>query len=136
MKKTLLYCNYWVGSHSFWEQYIAFLKHLFNTILTMPPQERNAYFSNTLYFNRNEPFFPFIFERLFSTYIRWNKKIKALNYPYILQEVYRTRMAPIEQKMFSSTHTLFEKYEHSNPDFIRELVTQWRSFMFGLQPEQ
>ncbi|KTD53532.1 Rhamnan synthesis protein F [Legionella santicrucis] len=73
------YCNYWVGNELFWEKYMAFTLPIYYYILYESP----LYLRNTLLKKRadkkiNAPYFPFIFERLFSTLLVVDPSIKYI----------------------------------------------------------
>ena len=79
---TLLYCNFWVGNAKFWREYMNFALPIFEEICKMPKNERKKYFVNAPHF-KYAPYFAFLFERLFSTLLIYNKnKIAALAYPH------------------------------------------------------
>lgn len=80
--RTLLYCNYWAGNSRFWREYISYVKPLFACSTNAHrPRDKNPYFRMTKYHLKPAPFFPFIFERLFSTFLLANDSVKAC--PYI-----------------------------------------------------
>ncbi|MDF1761449.1 MAG: hypothetical protein P1U40_13030 [Coxiellaceae bacterium] len=81
-RKNTLYCNYWVGSQAFWQQFIPFLQKCHDAIYTHLGDE-----DRTLLFKRADPvidanYFPFIFERLFSTFLVLNPDIKSKSFSY------------------------------------------------------
>jgi hypothetical protein len=81
--ETLLFCNFWVGNTTFWQRYIAFLDPLFRAALSGDNGNgQNRFFEVTRHRKRPTPFFPFIFERLFSTFLLHNPDIRALPYEY------------------------------------------------------
>lgn len=94
-----VYCNYWLGSKKFFDEFIAFIKKLDNAIEAMPSNEKEQYFKETTYFRTTAIFYPFIFERLISLYLLMNKKIKAA--PYIYQQ---------NSVIFSDTKRLHRKF--------------------------
>jgi len=57
------YCNYWVANKRFWDEYVEFIRPIWNRILT----DREVQASADP--NINAPYTPFIFERLFSTFL-------------------------------------------------------------------
>lgn len=71
---TLLYCNYWVGNKIFWNEYINFIKPLYNYIKHNMTAEETYFLSKKAAKYRNANYFPFIFERMFSTFLVTNKK--------------------------------------------------------------
>ncbi|WP_058498349.1 rhamnan synthesis F family protein [Legionella gratiana] len=73
------YCNYWVGNESFWAKYMAFTLPIYYYILYESP----LYLRNIILKKRaderiNAPYFPFIFERLFSTLLVVDPSIKFI----------------------------------------------------------
>jgi len=76
--------SYFVASAKFWADYLQFLNSIKNTI-DNNDHLKSLVYTKTLYNDRNDQysFFPFIVERLFSTFLILNKnKYKILNYPY------------------------------------------------------
>lgn len=73
------YCNYWVGNKKFWDEYISFLTPLWTALernnLNLP-QALGASADP----NINAPYAPFIFERLFSTFLA-SRKFKTISMP-------------------------------------------------------
>jgi hypothetical protein len=76
---TLLYCNYWVGTSAFWAEFMGFLMPLLKAVSTMSATERLKIFSNPNSTTRS-PYYPFIFERMFSTFLSQRSDIRALAY--------------------------------------------------------
>ena len=67
--ETLAYCNYWVANADFWERYMGFLQPLYHYIgndLTVEEQRFMDHRADSLI---DAHYFPFIFERMFSTYL-------------------------------------------------------------------
>lgn len=78
------YCNYWVGNKKFWDEYIGFLTPLWSALEqsvsgqsspSLPPELGALADANI-----NAPYAPFIFERLFSTFLA-SKKFKTISMP-------------------------------------------------------
>jgi hypothetical protein len=100
-QNTLLYCNYWVGNAYFWEQYISFLHKLFLCITKeMPPVERQHYFEQTRHYGSTCWLFPFIFERLFSTYLLTHVGIKYLAYKHTPEEIHQACINEYERELY------------------------------------
>ncbi len=85
---TLCYCNFWVGAQEFWEQYMAFVRPLYYLAIEQYDQ-RDGAFAPTTYKDREYPFFPFVFERLFSTFLLLNPHIRACPYVYTRTQILR-----------------------------------------------
>ncbi len=69
---TVLFCNYWVGNSDFWNQYIDFVTPLYNYISNDITIEEKAFLTQRAARFRNVNYFPFIFERMFSTFLVFN----------------------------------------------------------------
>lgn len=62
----VVYCNFWVGSTAFFEAYLAFIKAAADFMLSQP----HIFMRETIHNGTNHlPFFPFILERLFTTFM-------------------------------------------------------------------
>ncbi len=80
--KTTLYCNFWAGAGKFWQQYLPFLQQCYDTINTkLSDSDRELLFTRADK-NIDASYFPFIFERLFSTFLCLHPEIKACPYKY------------------------------------------------------
>lgn len=66
------YCNYWIANKSFWEKYIAFLRPIWDTVNSSNSEVVQTLSKPADQFI-NAPYLPFIFERLFSTFLTINK---------------------------------------------------------------
>jgi hypothetical protein len=85
---SLLYCNYWVGNTTFWDTYMSFIQPLLSCCTNWDKNEGpNPYFGPTMYEGRREPFFPFIFERLFSTLLLINEDIAVCPFSRTFEEI-------------------------------------------------
>jgi len=85
---TLLYCNYWVGNEKFWDTYIGFIQPLFSCCRNWDENEGpNPYFRLTMYEGEEVPFFPFVFERLFSTLLLFDNNIAACPFTRSFEEL-------------------------------------------------
>ncbi|WP_144108550.1 hypothetical protein [Paraburkholderia sp. BCC1886] len=79
---TLCYCNFWIGSQSFWENYVGqvlvpianFLETQSNTAAARAVLEPTVH-------SDDAPFLPFVAERLFSTFLTLNSAVKVAAYP-------------------------------------------------------
>lgn len=112
---SLLYCNYWVGSHAFWESYIPFLRSLFNTIENeMPPEKRALFFNETEHDGGYAPLFPFIFERLFSTYLLLNPSIKHKGYKHTPEEIRNACINEQEKRIYNTFNQVIDRLDVEN----------------------
>jgi len=73
-----LYSNFWVGTKRFWEGYMTFLIPIAEKMIEcdMP------YFKDTTYYRGPTPFFPFIVERFFTTFLLRHSEYNMMDYVY------------------------------------------------------
>lgn len=84
---TSAYCNYWVGTQKFWDTYMGFSEPIYDYIMNQAPSQiRNKIFERADKIIEAS-YFPFIFERIFSTLLYTNKNIKACRYEYSFDEL-------------------------------------------------
>lgn len=108
---TTVYCNYWVASKVFFDDFIAVLRSLDNAIDTMPDEQKSKYFSETTY-RTQASFYPFIFERIICSYLLKNPQFNSC--PYVYQNPFRgyNKMRAIEKAFYFSTdRAYFDKWE-------------------------
>jgi hypothetical protein len=86
---TLLYSNYWVGNERFWHGFMALNLRLLDTVERLPPSVRQRYFMQDPNYPDPVPLLPFIFERLFSTFLLMDPTIRGLPYPHSRHEILR-----------------------------------------------
>ena len=79
---TLCYCNFWVGTESFWENYVGKVLLPIATFLEThsSSEAARAVLEPTVH-SDDAPFLPFIAERLFSTYLSLNTGLNIAAYP-------------------------------------------------------
>jgi hypothetical protein len=78
---TGAYCNFWVGNKYFLEKYYEFTMKIFDSIQKIDSVQKKVLFQEKADDIIKAPYFPFIFERLFSTLLELDKSIKYLNFP-------------------------------------------------------
>jgi len=79
---TLCYCNFWVGSQSFWENYVGKVLEPIATFLeTQSDTEAARGVLEPTIHSDDAPFLPFVAERLFSTYLSLHRDVKVAAYP-------------------------------------------------------
>lgn len=96
----LAYCNYWVGNKKFWDSYIDFLTPIWSQIT-----KNSGQLAKELELladpNIKAPYLPFIFERLFSTYLTISPHL-SLSLPIAQdmskQSKYLSTFAPLFKK--------------------------------------
>jgi mRNA-degrading endonuclease YafQ of YafQ-DinJ toxin-antitoxin module len=130
---TTCYCSYFVGTTKFWKDYLDFLAKVTKELDNLP-EELYTKFSQSANYKRDKDLnlFPFLVERLFSTFLLLNKyKTHALSYDY---SVYSNQMGEFTNVLqaLSNLKTLTLKYNS------HEIFAQWndiRSFILKSQPQ-
>ncbi|MGO9119988.1 MAG: hypothetical protein ACLQPD_20540 [Desulfomonilaceae bacterium] len=112
---TLAYCNYWVGNSKFWNTYMGFVTPLVETIeQRMAPEERARYFAATDYVKhpvKEAPMFPFIFERMFSTFLLVNETMSSCPYPHTRKEIWRACRYEGERKIVEHFSDIIDEWD-------------------------
>lgn len=80
-KSTLLYSNYWVANERFWGKFMSFISKFTDAIESLEEKEKNDFFATAPHY-AHATYYPFIFERMFSTFLNIDKSFKCLPYPY------------------------------------------------------
>jgi hypothetical protein len=83
-KNTLLFSNFWAGTPDFWDQFMPFVD-----LISTHAEKLPGISERTFYFGQNASYWPFLFERLFTTFLvmRPDIKVRYIKYetPHILQ---------------------------------------------------
>ena len=82
MTDSVCYCSYFVATKTFWLEYIAFVNDIKEKLEALTGDNAKIYHGSANYFrDSNLNMFPFIIERLFSTFLHI-KKYKIYSQPY------------------------------------------------------
>lgn len=95
-----VYCNYWLASKKFFDDFIVFIKKLDKAIDGMPDDEKEQYFKETNYFRTTTIFYPFIFERMISLFLLINNKYKVLPYIYPSNSLIHQNLKRVHRKFY------------------------------------
>lgn len=127
------YCSYFVGKQHFWVDYLDFLEKVIKELDNLP-KELYAVFNQSANYARdkNLNLFPFLVERMFSTFISLkNYKIHAMPYDYSVYEQNLGNFADVLQ-VLSNLKTLTIKHNSE------EIFAQWntlRTFILKNHPQ-
>jgi hypothetical protein len=85
---VLCYCNFWIGTEEFWDEYVGKVLVPIATFLEENSQDPMArsILQPTIH-SDNSPFLPFIAERLFSTFLSLNSSVNISSYPIMGEDV-------------------------------------------------
>lgn len=81
--KTMCYSSYFVGTKKFWNEYMTFLRQVKNELDNLP-EDLNKVFNSSANYGRDMSLnlFPFIIERMFSTYLHIRNDLRIYSKPY------------------------------------------------------
>ncbi|ESK56742.1 hypothetical protein [Acinetobacter tjernbergiae] len=117
----VVYCNYWVAKKSFLDEFIKFLKKLDHTIELMPSCQKNIYFNRTEY-KVDACFYPFVFERMITTFLFINHQYKSLSYIYDRNFNGYNTLNRIERKFYyGESRKIFDLWESNNERGVEEI---------------
>ena len=112
-KKNLLYANFWIGNEHFWERYISFLLKIHEATAVSISTNPNPYLEETPHITP-APMYPFIFERLFTTFIKNESSLSYLSYPHSQQEIVECCNTPAELAIYNNIHGLVDRWDSEN----------------------
>lgn len=107
---TLSYCNFWVGNERFWDEFMRFVEPLIAVVDDLPEPMRQKVFSLAPYLTP-ATYYPFIFERMFSTFLLLRPDIKAKHYPCPPAEMHRFGVTPMEGLVIHELGPLIERWD-------------------------
>jgi hypothetical protein len=77
------YCSYFVATNAFWKDYLNFLDMIKKRLENLPDDLAEIYHGSANYSrDASLNMFPFIVERMFSTYIQYRSDLKVFSKPY------------------------------------------------------
>lgn len=115
------YCNCWVAKKTYFDKYISLLKKMDKTI-DENQVLRSKIFEFTEYANEKACFYPFIFERVLSTFLYLNPEIKSLPYKYQDKDIVTNRLNRIERKFcLSPLKDTFDEWESQKTVDVEEI---------------
>lgn len=129
-----VYCNYWVASKPFLDDFVNLIKNIDATINTMPKHERDRYFSTARY-NTEASYYPFIFERLICTFLLMNPNYSSKPYIYTYPFLGCHKLKPLESKFYFSSHRpYFDEWE-TNPNNVNRINQGFSIVQNRLRPD-
>lgn len=132
---STVYCNYWLASKRFFDDFITFIKKLDKTIDEMPNNEKEQYFQETTYFRTTAIFYPFIFERLISLYLLTNNQYKIAPYIYQPNSLFYNNLKRIHRKFyFGGYRARYDDWEKTTNN-QQDLNKNFEQIKFFLNPE-
>lgn len=132
---STVYCNYWLASKNFFDDFIPFIKKLDKVIDDMPYHEKEQYFQETNYFRTTAIFYPFIFERMLSLFLLINNQYQVLPYIYQPNSLFYQNLKRIHRKFYFDGYR--ERYDlwENLPSNQKSLEINFKQLKFLLNPE-
>ncbi|MEY4352050.1 MAG: hypothetical protein RLZZ609_291 [Cyanobacteriota bacterium] len=122
---TTAFCNFWVGSPKFWDQYMDFCLPLYNFLLTNPQHSLAKAVLDPADPGRKASYFAFIFERLFTTLLNFTSGISYAAYTFSRREL--ARRYP---DCYANFLTELQQYETRHPNDPQPLLSQPKFVQF------
>lgn len=118
--ENTVYCNYWVASKAFFDDYIPVIKKLDSIIESMPPSDKDKFFACTSY-TTHACFYPFIFERVICSFLLMNKQYNVKPYLHDYTSVVFDKKKNVYRRFYKKgLHHYFNDWEKEvdNIDYI------------------
>lgn len=113
--KTALYSNFWVANKKFWDSYMEFIKKIIFAIDNLSDSDKAKIFEITPHYT-SATFFPFIFERLFSTFLILEKNISYLSYKHEIDEIRDCCNNDMERFIINEWTEIIDSMDNTNKD--------------------
>lgn len=110
-QKNLLYCNYWIGNEKFWDSYMSFLYPLFDYATRQSSSELHERLFSPTHYHRPAPMFPFIFERLFSTFLSIHPEIRVIGYRHSVAEIEQCCLTDLEAYIIRTMRDVVDQWD-------------------------
>ncbi|MDF0604319.1 hypothetical protein HZU77_001475 [Neisseriaceae bacterium TC5R-5] len=110
---TLLYSNYWVANEFFWEKFMRFVCTLTTAIDRLENKDQKEFFALAPHYAA-ATFYPFIFERMFSTFLSIDKSFRCLAYPYEKNILLSRCTNDFERLIVNDWSELIDKWDADN----------------------
>ena len=132
--QTSCYCNYFVAKKEFWKEYLEFLKRVREELDNLPEDLATIYHGSANYSrDSNLNMFPFIVERMLSTFLLLNPKFKVYARPYDYT-LYEGSLKNFTDVMISLNNLKKLAMKHDSS----EIFEQWnslRDFFIKMTPQ-
>ncbi|WP_045221769.1 hypothetical protein [Desulfonatronum thioautotrophicum] len=125
-KNTLLFSNYWVGTPRFWDIFMDFAHPVLDAVDRLPAETRNKLFETAPH-TTPATYFPFVFERLFSTLLILRKDISPRAYAWSREAVISRCRDPMERLIIREWGPVIDRWDESGGD-----IENYRNVFAGL----
>lgn len=108
---TCCFCNYWIANQKFWKVYIDTCEKLYKAIYSCDDNIKNLLFNTNVYGDKDVAFFPFIFERMFSTILSVGK-FKTISFDTLTYK----KVNIFKDKFFNAAYMFGNKNSYNSND--------------------
>lgn len=125
------FCNYWIGTHRFWTDYMAFATPFYE-LLNDPNRPYYHELRKSAHYHGGGSYLPFFFERLISTFLTLRPETRVASFPWPEDRVY---------KMISSirddvNRARAELEAPPPPSWIRQKLSRAKHLVLGTAPSK
>jgi len=107
----VIYCNYWLANKFFCDRYYVFIKNLDDFIEGLPNHEKYKFFEPTNYLTEAVRY-PFLFERLMSTYLyEYSTEIKVSSFNFSYEQALKIGMGTVDKFFYRDFKARFDNWE-------------------------
>jgi len=104
---TLLFCNFWAGTPKFWDRFMPFVEHIL-----MHAEKIGRVHEQVIYGGEQKTtYFPFIAERLFTTFLVMQQGIKTRFIKYELSHMLKMSVYKIHTLMLREWAPMIDKWD-------------------------
>lgn len=103
----LLNSNFWAGTEKFWDRFMAFVEPLANAADSVPELFDPAPYQ----VGQTVCYFPFVFERLFTTFITLNPDIRVCAWKYSFEDTLRNAKTPFRYMLLTQWAPIIERWD-------------------------
>lgn len=106
-RNTLLFCNYWAGTREFWDQFMPFMEKIAMQAELTRSIEDAAFYSPTV----PTSYWPFLFERLFTTFLVMRPDIRARYIQFDIDHILKISPHSIETLLIREWAPMIDRWD-------------------------
>jgi hypothetical protein len=105
-KGTLLFSNFWVGTARFWDLFMPFVEHI-----SKHAEKIAGVTDQAFYFGIRTSYWPFLFERLFTTFLLIHPEIRTRYIDFELPHILETSMSKIQTLLIREWAPMIDRWD-------------------------
>jgi len=107
-KNTLLFSNFWAGTPNFWDQFMPFVDNI-----STHAEKISGVSEQAFYLRQNASYWPFLFERLFTTFLVMRPDIKVRYIKYEISHILQMSSAKIQTLLIREWAPMIDRWDMS-----------------------